>query len=152
VVAREIAAGRNWRNLPMLAALALLLAGNALVHAEALGWSTTAALGNRIGIATLLMLISLVGGRILPSFTRNWLVKQQPGAAAPASFDRVDRVALAFTAIALVMWVVAPDTTYASAAELAAGLALAVRLARWGGRGTWREPLVLVLHVGYGWL
>ena len=152
VVAREIAVGRNWRNLPMVAALALLLAGNALVHAEALGWSATAALGNRIGIATLLMLISFVGGRIVPSFTRNWLAKQQPNTAAPASFDAVDRVALALTALALVMWIVAPDTAFASAAEFAAGLAQAVRLVRWRGGGTWREPLVLVLHVGYGWL
>jgi uncharacterized protein involved in response to NO len=152
VVTREIAVGRNWRNLPMVAALALLLAGNALVHAEALGWSATAALGNRIGIATLLMLISFVGGRIVPSFTRNWLAKQQPSAAVPASFDAVDRAALALTALALVMWIVAPDTAFAAAAELAAGLALAVRLVRWRGGGTWRQPLVLVLHVGYGWL
>jgi uncharacterized protein involved in response to NO len=32
VVARELLAGRNWRNLPMLAALALLFAGNLLFH------------------------------------------------------------------------------------------------------------------------
>jgi uncharacterized protein involved in response to NO len=152
VVAREIAVGRNWRNLPMLAALALLFAGNALVHAEALGWSTTAALGNRLGIATLLMLISLVGGRIVPSFTRNWLVKYEPGATTPASFNAIDRLALALTALALVMWIAAPDTTFAATAEFAAGLALAVRLVRWRGGGAWREPLVLVLHVGYGWL
>jgi uncharacterized protein involved in response to NO len=130
----------------------LLLAGNALVHAEALGWSTTAALGNRIGIATLLMLISFVGGRIVPSFTRNWLSKQQPGAAAPASFDAVDRVALALTGLALAAWAAAPDAALAPMAELAAGFAIAIRLARWRGRSTWREPLVLVLHVGYSWL
>jgi len=152
VVAREIAVGRNWRNLPMVVALALLFAGNALVHVEALGWSETAALGNRLGIATLLMLISLVGGRIVPSFTRNWLVKRQPDAAVPASFDAIDRVALALTALALVAWVAVPDTAIAAAVELAAGLALALRLARWRGGGTWREPLLLVLHVGYGWL
>src|SRR5215831_8590406 len=53
VVAREIVAGRNWRNLPMLGALALLLAGNLLVHLDALGVALTAELGNRIGVATL---------------------------------------------------------------------------------------------------
>jgi uncharacterized protein involved in response to NO len=35
---------------------------------------------------------------------------------------------------------------------LAAGLALAWRLMRWHGIATWREPLLLVLHLGYGWL
>jgi len=152
VVAREIIAGRNWRNLPMVAALAALLAGNALVHADALGVSASADAGNRLGIATLLMLISLVGGRIVPSFTRNWLVKALPGATEPAPFDRFDRAVLALTAIALVLWVVVPDASASAVAALAAGLAIAARLARWRGGRTWREPLVLVLHVGYAWL
>jgi len=56
----------------MLAALTLLAAGNLLVHFEAVGIANTAELGNRIGLATLLMLITFVGGRIIPSFTRNW--------------------------------------------------------------------------------
>jgi uncharacterized protein involved in response to NO len=152
VVAREILAGRNWRNLPMVAALALLLTGNLLVHAEALGWSATSAAGNRLGIATLLMLISLVGGRIVPSFTRNWLAKSQPGTTEPAPFDTFDRIVLAMTALALVLWVIRPDTVAAAPAELAAGLALAGRLARWQGGRAWREPLVFILHLGYGWL
>jgi uncharacterized protein involved in response to NO len=78
VVAREILAGRNWRNLPMLGALSLALVGNLLVHLDAVGIADTAELGNRIGVATLLILISLVGGRIIPSFTRNWLTKKRP--------------------------------------------------------------------------
>ena len=64
VVARELVAGRNWRNLPMLAALSLLLLGNFLVHLHALGIAYTAEAGNRLGTATLLLLIALVGGRI----------------------------------------------------------------------------------------
>lgn len=152
VMAREIIAGRNWRNLPMLAALLLLLAGNLLVHLEAVGLSETAALGNRVGIATLLMLITLIGGRIVPSFTRNWLVKQRPDARVPAPFDRVDRVAMGLTAVALVTWVVAPDGRVTPWTALAAGLALAVRLVRWRGTATLREPLLWVLHLGYGWL
>ncbi len=152
VVAREIVVGRNWRNLPMVAALTLLLTGNLLVHAEALGWWASAAAGNRLGIATLLMLITLIGGRIVPSFTRNWLAKALPGAALPAPFDAFDRLVMALTALALVAWVFWPDGRATAAAELAAGIALAARLVRWRGGGTWREPLVLVLHLGYGWL
>lgn len=151
-VAREIAAGRNWRNLPMVVALSLLLAGNALVHLEALGWAATGQLGNRIGIATLLMLISFVGGRIVPSFTRNWLTKNRPDYASPASFGWIDRAALAVTAMALAAWVAAPDATWPSAVEFVAALALGVRLMRWRGTGAWREPLLWVLHLGYGWL
>lgn len=152
VVAREIVAGRNWRNLPMLGALSLLLAGNLLVHLEVLGVSETADLGNRLGIATLLALISLVGGRIVPSFTRNWLARTRPDVEAPAGESRLDRVALVVTALALLLWGFAPDATITAAALLVAGSAVGVRLARWRGLWTRKEPLLLILHVGYGWL
>ncbi len=152
VVAREIIAGRNWRNLPMLAALFLLLVGNLLVHLEALGIADTAQLGNRIGIGTLLTLIALVGGRIVPSFTRNWLMKNRPEVALPASAGAFDLAALIVTGLGIVVWVIAPDETFAPYAELLAGIAAMSRLIRWGGLTTTRESLVLILHVGYGWL
>ncbi|MDE2229175.1 MAG: NnrS family protein [Alphaproteobacteria bacterium] len=152
VVGREIVAGRNWRNLPMLAALAFLLAGNLLVHLEAFGWTATAELGNRLGVATLLMLISFVGGRIVPSFTRNWLAKHRSGNATPAGFDWVDRTTLVVTAVALVVWTIAPDAAWTAWPELATALAVGIRLARWRGGSTLREPLLWVLHLGYGWL
>lgn len=152
VVAREIVAGRNWRNAPMLAALALLFAGNLLVHLEALGLAATAELGNRIGIATLLLLISLVGGRIIPSFTHNWLAKARPGAAPPAPFGWIDRAALTVTAAALALFAFAPDWIGGAVLALAAGVLLLLRLARWRGIATLHEPLLVVLHVGYAWL
>lgn len=152
VVTREIAAGRNWRNLPMAAALLLLLVGNLLMHLEALGIARTDALGGRLGIATLLMLITLVGGRIIPSFTRNWLSKEQPQTGAPVPFGRFDRAALLLTALALAVWVAAPYAVAMPPLALLAGLALLVRLARWRGEATFREPLLLILHLGYAWL
>ncbi len=152
VVAREIVTGRNWRNLPMLAALALLFAGNLLVHLDAIGLSATAETGNRIGVGTLLMLISLVGGRIIPSFTRNWLAKERPEISAPTTFSLIDRAALAAVALALIVWAYNPDLAIAPWLELLAGVAVGLRLARWRGRATVREPLLTILHIGYGWL
>jgi uncharacterized protein involved in response to NO len=153
VVTREILAGKNWRNLPILGALSLLLLGNLFVHLDALGIAQTSSLGNRIGIATLLLLISLVGGRIIPSFTRNWLVKMRPDVAAPAAQEgQFDRAALVVTALALAIWAIAPDAAATPWAALVAGIVLALRLSRWRGLRTAREPLLLILHVGYGWL
>ena len=152
VVAREILAGRNWRNLPMLAALSLLLIGNLLVHLDAVGLAETAELGNRIGIATLLTLITLIGGRIIPSFTRNWLTRAQPGKPPPAPEGALDRAALVIAAAALALWAADPEAAVTPWAALAAGTALAVRLSRWRGLRTIREPLLLMLHIGYGWL
>jgi uncharacterized protein involved in response to NO len=152
VVAREILAGCNWRNLPMLGALSLLLVGNLLVHLDALDLTRTAELGNRIGIATLLTLITLVGGRIIPSFTRNWLTKAWPGEPPPAPEGPLDQAALVIAAAALALWAADPEAAVTPWAALAAGAALAVRMSRWRGLRTLREPLLLMLHVGYGWL
>ena len=148
VVARELIAGRNWRNLPMLLALALLFSGNVMVHLHALDLAYVAPEGIRLGIATLCMLIALVGGRIVPSFTRNWLAKAR--LAPPAPEGRLDRLALVVTLLALAAWV--GGASFSSWLLLAAGLALAARLSRWRGLSTVREPLLFILHVGYGWL
>lgn len=142
VVARELVAGRNWRNLPVLGALALLFAGNLLFHLDAY------LVGNRLGLATLLMLIALVGGRIVPSFTRNWLAKFRRGALLPAPESMLDRIALVVTGVALGLWVFTPIAW----PLVVAGAAAAARLSRWRGEATLREPLLFVLHLGYAWL
>lgn len=149
VVVREIIAGRNWRNLPMVGALLSLLIGNAVTHYDAVRFGD---IGGRLGVATLLMLISLIGGRIVPSFTRNWLVKQDPNSKLPASFSIVDQAALAMTVIALFVWTIAPESEATSWLALGAGVALALRLLRWRGENILSEPLLWVLHLGYGWL
>ncbi len=152
VVAREIVAGRNWRNLPMLVALAGLLLGNMLVHFDALGLADTATLGNDLGIAVLLSLISLVGGRIIPSFTRNWMASNRPELREPATFGWIDRVVLAATIVALATWLAMPDSIVTGVLCLFTGIAHWLRLSRWCGLATLREPLLWVLHLGYGWL
>src|SRR5690349_21089783 len=77
-VTREIVAGKNWRNLKMVAMLAALAAANVAFHLEA-HFFGIALYATRIGIATTLMLIMVVGGRIIPSFTRNWLARRGAG-------------------------------------------------------------------------
>jgi uncharacterized protein involved in response to NO len=129
----------------MLGALTLLFGGNTLVHLDAISVASTAELGNRVGAATLLMLISFVGGRIIPSFTRNWLTKSRSQVAAPATFDAIDRTALAITALALAAWAYDPPWAIACWLELLAGVAVSLRLVRWRGHTTFREPLLLLL-------
>src|SRR6516165_1120615 len=114
--------------LPILGALSLLLLGNLLVHVGALELADTGELGNRIGLVTLLMLISLVGGRIIPSFTRNWLTKARPEVAPPEAAGRFDLAALVVTGLALLIWTIAPDGAMTPWDVLAAGMDLALRL------------------------
>jgi len=151
LVAREIVAGRNRRNLPMLAILAAFLGANMLFHAVSLGLLPDEGFDRRSAIACIAFLIALIGGRVTPSFTRNWLVKR--GAPAlPASFGLLDRVTLLATLIALVIWIFSPESlACAIAAALAAALNL-LRLLRWQGHRVLGEPLLWVLHLGTLWI
>jgi uncharacterized protein involved in response to NO len=151
VVLREIVSGRNWRNLPMPAALGVLILANLLTHLEAVGHAMTGAIGQRLGIATIIMLISLIGGRVIPSFTRNWLMKCAE-TRLPAGFGRFDRLCLGFTAAALGVWIAGLEGPALGILAGAAGIGNFIRLARWRGHHVLSEPLVWSLHLGFLWV
>jgi len=148
--AREILAGRNWRNLNVVLLVLLLLTGNIAFHLEA-HFHGAADTGIRIGIGVVVLLISLIGGRIIPSFTRNWLVRENPG-RLPVPFGRFDVIVVAIGALALTVWIASPAGRFTGTALAIAGLLHLVRLGRWAGDRTWRERLVLILHVGYAFV
>ena len=150
VIAREIIAGRNTRNLKVLVLLGLLTLGNAVFHVEA-ATRGSADYGKRFGVGAVILLIMLIGGRIVPSFTRNWLARQNPG-ALPAPFGRFDSGAIAIGAAAIALWVLLPDNPATAIAAVIAGGVHLVRLARWRGLRTFNEPLVTVLHAGYAFI
>ena len=149
-VAREIIAGRNWRNLKVLLPLIILGIGNVIFHIEAHA-PGHAGYGIRFAVAAVVMLITLIGGRVIPSFTRNWLVRENPG-KLPVPFARFDAIAIACGIAALALWIVVPAGQPTGVALAAAGVLHMLRLARWAGERTWRDRLVLVLHVGYAFV
>ena len=145
--AREIIAGKKWNNLSIVMLILVLLGGNVAFHLEA-HFSGIADFSTRVGIAVVVLLISLIGGRIIPSFTRNWLVRENPG-RLPVPFARFDMLSVAVGAIALVCWTVSTATVWTGCALALAGVLHLIRLGRWAGYRTGRERLLLVLHVGY---
>jgi uncharacterized protein involved in response to NO len=150
VAVREIVAGKNWRNLRVLGVLGVLLLGNIVWHVELLRTGASD-YGMRIAIAAVVMLVMLIGGRIVPSFTRNWLVRMNPG-RLPQPFSRFDALALAAGAFALLCWIALPSGPVTGAALMVAGVLHAVRLARWAGDRTTADRLVLVLHLAYAFI
>ncbi len=147
VAGREIAAGKNYRNLIVLALVTLLGAGNLVFHIEVAA-SGSSDYGKRIGIAAAILLISLIGGRVVPSFTRNWLARSGPE-NLPALPGKFDAAVIAISAIALFIWVAVPVSVATAAACALAGALQFIRLARWKGHRTFSEPLVTVLHAAY---
>jgi uncharacterized protein involved in response to NO len=150
VAAREIIAGRNWRNLRVLVLIGVLIAGNIAFHAEVYLFGG-ANYSIRISIAAVIMLITLVGGRVVPSFTRNWLARQEKG-RLPAPFSRFDAAAIAVSLVSLVLWIGWPDSAVTGIALIAAAIMQGARLVRWAGDRTASDRLVLVLHVGYAFV
>jgi uncharacterized protein involved in response to NO len=150
ILGREIVAGRNWRNLPVVGATGALAAANALVHLEPVA-GLDSGYGLRLAIGAYAFLMALIGGRIVPSFTRNWLAKRDPR-HRPARATQGDRAVVVLTGLAAAAWTLRPDHAVIGLLAAAAALGNAWRMARWQGHRTWREPLLLVLHAGYAWL
>ena len=151
VVVREIVAGRNWRNLAVVAPVSVLGIANLLMHLEADGVAAPSGLGWRLGLAAVIALISVMAGRIVPSFTRNWLAKR-PGSDLPAGRGRIDQAAIGILQGALIGWAFLPAFRPVGQLLLLGAAVNLWRLLRWRGIATTAEPLLLVLHVGYAWL
>lgn len=147
VIARELFAGKNYKNLRVLVLVILFAAANLAFHVEAHVLGTTD-YSRRAGIAVVIMLIMLIGGRVIPSFTRNWLV-QKGSAALPVPFGRYDGMTLIVSALTLACWTLFPGERFTALFLLAAGVLNLLRLVRWQGHQTLGEGLLAILHVAY---
>ena len=148
MVAVEIIAGRNWRNLKILLPLGVFLLANLVFHLENINGATTGT-GLQLGLGVLVFLITLIGGRIVPSFTRNWLNKQAPGGAMPAPVGRFDALCLLLTAVALLLWALVPGLHWSGVALLVAAALNLLRLSRWQGARCAASPLLMMLHLSF---
>lgn len=150
ICAREIIAGKKWKDVKILGGLLVLTLANAGFH-TCIVFGLGADLPGRMATAAYVMLIMIVGGRILPSFTRNWLSKNGH-IALPAPYDGIDTASLFVALVALATWVALPDQHWTGVIALTAALAQGVRLVRWRGWAARAEGLVLILHVAYGFV
>jgi len=150
MIVTEIVAGSNWRNLKVVGPVVLLLAANVLFHIEVFNYGV-AEYGRRLSFVVVIFLIMLIGGRIIPSFTRNWLARCNPG-PLPVAANRFDAICLLAGAFALALWVGAPNSVYSGWVLILVAVLHARRMLRWKGYRTWRSPLLLMLHIGYGFI
>ncbi len=147
IVAREVIAGRNLRNLKVVGLVLALALANVAFHVED-AMSGLAEFSIRAALGLLVFLVLLIGGRVTPSFTGNWLAKAGE-TRRPVAFGRADGIVLALSGLTLVGWVAAPEAIATGGLALAAGAANLWRLSRWRGLAARRDLLVLVLHAGY---
>lgn len=151
-VAREIFAAGNRRNYPIVAITALLATANIVYHLSALGYLQ---IEQRTILFLLmhlvLLLVTVIGGRILPNFTANWM-RGQGIERPPVNHPLLDRLVILTTLVLGVQASFGPDSTATGALALLAAVLQGRRLSQWRGLATVRNPLLFVLHVSYAWL
>lgn len=147
---REIIAARSWDRAPIGVLVSFFACANILFHLSALQGRPTD-FPERLALAVMTMLLTIIGGRLAPTFTREFLAERNM-TGLPAVFSRVDGVAIVLVLVSVISWIVQPEWQWTGVMLIVSGVASLVRLLRWGGWRTRKEPLVLILHVGYLWV
>lgn len=140
------------RNLIFLGLLALFWLGNLLTYTELLGWTSDGiAVGHLLALDTAIVLISIVGGRVTPSFTLNDL-RSEGHDRLPLSHPLLDGAAIMSVAAVLVADLIWPGELVTGAVALVASIVNFVRLLLWRGLATRRKPILWILHMSYLWI
>jgi uncharacterized protein involved in response to NO len=139
------------RNAPLLGVLAALTVCNGVFH-WAVGHSDVPLAGHAliIGIDIVLVLATVIGGRIVPSFSSSTL--KQQGRTLVANHPLIERSTIALMIAIVLCDAFRPESVLAGVLALGASFAHVLRMSRWQSFRTWREPIVWSLHLGYAWI
>jgi uncharacterized protein involved in response to NO len=153
MIAREVLLGRNLRNLVVVAAAALFFCGSLLIDLDMLGLGgDLQQRGQHLAGDAIILVIVIIGGRIVPAFTRNALARRGDGGALPVSWLPIDILAIASVAAFVVARQLPVDETAVGIVAAVAAVANAIRLALWRGWRTAGAPILWILHVAYLWI
>jgi uncharacterized protein involved in response to NO len=152
LLGREVVAGSSRRNYPIVGITLVLAVLNLLYH---LGAMRLLPGMDRLALYFLihlvLLMITVIAGRIIPDFTANWL-RARGHERLPENHSLIDGITVAATIATGVSVSLTPFGPVTGVLAMVAALSHAVRLARWRGLATTSEPLLFVLHVAYLWL
>jgi uncharacterized protein involved in response to NO len=151
--ARQLVVKPAPRNFMLLGILTAMVGANVTYHLAAAGVGAGAELGAlRFALMLLVLLIAIIGGRVIPAFTHNWLHLNRASARMPQRFVWLDATSIVGVALLVVLQLLPAPDWVAGCIALLAALANGARLLLWHGTPTWRAPIVFILHVGYAWL
>lgn len=150
--ARPLIRTGNRRQTLLLAALAALVAADAAIHLESLGVIDGDVLAGLTTVVDLVMIpIGVIGGRIIPAFTGN-VLRRRGETELPRTRPWVERFAVPSLVLIAALDLAPVPAAVTGLAALTAGALHAVRLSGWRGGRTLGQPILFVLHLGYGWL
>jgi uncharacterized protein involved in response to NO len=146
---REQSAANNRRNLAPCIVISLLAIANVGFHMRMMAPDLGSA-SERMAVGLITFLIALMGGRLTPSFTRNWMA-QRKIRTEPAPYGRFDMAVLSAAGMGIATWIFLPFAPLSGVLLAIAGAGLLVRLLRWRGWVAASDGMVLILHLGYFW-
>ena len=148
VVANTLIRTKNYKNLLFVGLLMFLMLGNGLIHAQMLALcQNSAAIGIQIVIATIVLMILVIAGRVFPFFTEKGL----KGILIPRN-SLLDALAIGSAALLFTLQLFGISGTFLALTALITAILNGWRLASWFVFRIWFVPLLWVLYLGYGWL
>ncbi|ODU10684.1 MAG: short-chain dehydrogenase [Rubrivivax sp. SCN 71-131] len=149
ILLRVLVRAGNKRNIPLVGLLLLMALANAVFHLSVMGAIEVPAMSALYAqLALVLMVISVMTGRVVPMFTRNGI----PGLVLQPPSRRFELGLLGVTGTAFALWVLAAPAPLVGAASLVAAAMHARRLWSWKPWATLRRPILWVLHLSYAWM
>lgn len=147
-LSKPILQARNFRNLIFIALLLLLAFGNGLVHAQFIGYAlNTAETGLQLIIATIIIMILVIAGRVFPFFTERGL----SGTLAIRS-PQMDILAISFATLVFILQIMGIGGIWLAIVSLLAALFNTIRVSGWYVQRIWYVPLLWILYLGYAWI
>lgn len=151
LIAPPLIRSRN-RNTPLLGVLVLLWISDFTFMLAMRTADVASASGSLLAtLNVVLLLITIIGGRIVPSFTGNAL-RQAGIQAAMRSWPWLENSTIVLMVLMLLIDLWGPDVRLAGAVAGLAGSLQLLRLSGWKGWRTRNEPIVWILHAGYAWI
>jgi uncharacterized protein involved in response to NO len=147
-ISKPVIEAKQFKNLVFVGLLLLLALGNGLIHAEMLGLQkNTAWMGIQLVVATLIILILIIAGRVFPFFTERGI----PGTLTIKN-PMLDGLAIASAVAVFALQVFGVSGTVLALAAILAAAANGMRLSGWYVQRIWYVPLLWVLYTGYSWI
>ena len=155
VVIRPLSDRQHRRQFVFIPILVVALIANLMTHLGVMGVDLfgidLAHQGLILGVDVMLVLITVMGGRVTPSFTSSYLGQINPGIKVRQN-PQIDRAVFWLTWGVLVFDQVLPQTVWTGVVTLLAAAAHILRISGWQGWRTLGNPILWILHLGYVWL
>ena len=150
-ISREVIIGKNWKNFPIIILFFLFTIANWIFHIELILHNLYPTISIKLAICTLILLVTILGGKIIPSFTINWL-KAHNNHALPIVKKKFDNFAILILIIFLFYYMFYPNYKFTPYFSIVVGFVHFFRLLNWKSWTIISEPLLWILHLGYAWL